>query len=102
MDKALRNVQVDEKALGRVEAIVLSMTKQERKQPKIINGSRRKRIAKGSGSTIQDVNRMLKQFEDMQKMMKQLTKSGGKMQALKGLMGGQGGMMPPQGGKFRR
>jgi signal recognition particle subunit SRP54 len=102
MDKALRNVQVDENALGRVEAIVLSMTKQERKQPKIINGSRRKRIAKGSGSSIQDVNRMLKQFEDMQKMMKQLTKSGGKMQALKGLMGGQGGMMPPQGGKFRR
>ncbi|TAE21783.1 MAG: signal recognition particle protein [Candidatus Kapaibacterium sp.] len=104
MDKALRNVQVDEKALGRVEAIILSMTKQERKQPKIINGSRRKRIANGSGSTIQDVNRMIKQFEDMQKMMKQLTKGGGKMQALQQMMGGGGapgmGRMPQ--GKFRR
>ena len=99
MDKALRNVQIDEKAMGRVEAIIYSMTKQERKQPKIINGSRRKRIALGSGTTIQDVNRMLKQFEDMQKMMKQLTKGGGKMNALKGLFGGEmpagmGGMFP--------
>jgi signal recognition particle subunit SRP54 len=83
------------------------MTKQERKQPKIVNGSRRKRIAMGSGSSIQDVNRMLKQFEDMQKMMKQLTKGGGgKMNALKGLMGqggGAPGMMPPQQPRgFRR
>jgi signal recognition particle subunit SRP54 len=107
MDKALRNVQIDEKAIGRVEAIIYSMTKQERKQPKIVNGSRRKRIAMGSGSSIQDVNRMLKQFEDMQKMMKQLTKGGGgKMNALKGLMGqggGAPGMMPPQQPRgFRR
>lgn len=105
MDKALRNVQVDEKALGRVEAIIHSMTKQERKQPKIINGSRRKRIAMGSGTSIQDVNRMLKQFEDMQKMMKQLTKGGGKMNALKNMMGQAGispaGMMQ-QPGRFRR
>lgn len=102
MDKALRNVQIDEKAMSRVEAIIYSMTKQERKQPKIINGSRRKRIALGSGTTIQDVNRMLKQFEDMQKMMKQLTKGGGKMNALKGLFGGDmpagmGRMMQPTG-----
>ncbi len=94
MDKALKNVQIDERAMGRVEAIILSMTKQERKHPKIINGSRRKRIAMGSGTSIQDVNRMIKQFEDMQKMMKQMTKGGGKMGALKGMMGG-GGMMPP-------
>jgi len=90
MDKALKNVQIDEKAIGRVEAIILSMTKQERRQPKIINGSRRKRIAMGSGTTIQDVNRMLKQFEDMQKMMKQLTKGGGKFSAMKNMMGGGG------------
>jgi signal recognition particle subunit SRP54 len=88
MDKALKNVQIDEKAIGRVEAIILSMTKQERRQPKIINGSRRKRIATGSGTTIQDVNRMLKQFEDMQKMMKQMTKGGGKFGAMKNMMGG--------------
>lgn len=94
MDKALKNVQIDERAMGRVEAIILSMTKQERKHPKIINGSRRKRIAMGSGTSIQDVNRMIKQFEDMQKMMKQMTKGGGKMGALKGMMGG-GSMMPP-------
>jgi signal recognition particle subunit SRP54 len=104
MDKALRNVQVDEKALGKVEAIVLSMTKHERRIPKIINGSRRKRIAMGSGSTIQDVNRMLKQFEDMQKMMKQITKGGGgKMNALKNMMGQQGAGMPQQQPRgFRR
>jgi len=88
MDKALKNVQIDEKAIGRVEAIILSMTKQERRQPKIINGSRRKRIATGSGTTIQDVNRMLKQFEDMQKIMKQMTKGGGKFGAMKNMMGG--------------
>lgn len=103
MDKALRNVQIDEKAIGKVEAVIYSMTTQERKQPKIINGSRRKRIAMGSGTSIQDVNRMLKQFEDMQKMMKQLTKGGGKMNALKGMMGQGGGTpMMPQPGRFRR
>jgi signal recognition particle subunit SRP54 len=99
MDKALRGVEIDEKAMGRVEAIILSMTKHERRQPKIINGSRRKRIASGSGTSIQDVNRMLKQFEDMQKMMKQLTKGGpsGRFGAMKGLMGGGG--MPFSGGR---
>lgn len=73
MDKALRNVSIDDKAFSKVEAIILSMTKAERNNPKIINGSRRKRIATGSGTTVQDVNRLLKQFEDMGKMMKNLT-----------------------------
>jgi signal recognition particle subunit SRP54 len=100
MDKALKGVDIDERAIGRVEAIILSMTKQERKQPKIINGSRRKRIAIGSGSTIQDVNRMLKQFEDMQKMMKQMTKGGGKFGAMKNLMGAGGN--PFAGGGMKR
>ena len=71
--KGLDNIQVDEKQIGHVEAIIRSMTKQEKEQPEIINASRRKRIAKGSGRTIQEVNRLLKQFEDMKKMMKQMT-----------------------------
>jgi signal recognition particle subunit SRP54 len=78
MDKALRNVQIDDKAFSRVEAIILSMTKQERHNPKIINGSRRRRIAIGSGTQVQDINRLLKQFEEMQRMMKQMTKGNTK------------------------
>lgn len=71
--KGLKNMQLDEKQLGRVEAIIRSMTPKERMQPEIINASRRKRIALGSGTTVQDVNRLLKQFEDMKKMMKQFS-----------------------------
>lgn len=71
--KGLKNVQVDEKQIGHVEAIIRSMTKREREQPEIINGSRKKRIAKGSGTTVQEINRLLKQFEDMKKMMKTMT-----------------------------
>ncbi|WP_046175081.1 signal recognition particle protein [Domibacillus indicus] len=71
--KGLNNVQVDEKQLGRVEAIIRSMTAAEKQQPEIINSGRRKRIARGSGTTIQEVNRLLKQFEDMKKMMKQMS-----------------------------
>lgn len=77
--KGLKNLQVDEKQLGRVEAIVKSMTTEEKRKPEIINASRRKRIAKGSGTTLQDVNRLLKQFEEMRKMMKQFS----------GMMGGK-------------
>ena len=73
---ALKDVQVDENQMKRIEAIILSMTKKERTYPDIINGSRRKRIAKGSGTTVEDVNKLLKQFDQMKKMMKQLT--GGK------------------------
>jgi signal recognition particle subunit SRP54 len=71
--KGLKNIQVDEKQLARVEAIIRSMTPEEKAHPEIINASRRKRIAKGSGTTVQDVNRLLKQFEDMKKMMKQFS-----------------------------
>jgi signal recognition particle subunit SRP54 len=67
---------VDEKALGRVEAIINSMTPDERRRPGIIDGSRRKRISRGSGTTVQDVNRLLRQFESMKKMMKQFGKQG--------------------------
>jgi signal recognition particle subunit SRP54 len=69
---ALRDVDVNDKDLARVEAIIRSMTPEERRNPKIIGGSRRKRIATGSGTTPQDVNRLLKQFADAQKMMKMM------------------------------
>ena len=71
--KGLDNLQVDEKQISHVEAIIQSMTKAEKEHPEIINASRRKRIAKGSGRTVPEVNRLLKQFEDMKKMMKQMT-----------------------------
>ena len=78
---SLKDVQVDENQMKRIEAIILSMTKKERTYPDIINGSRRKRIAKGSGTTVEDVNKLLKQFDQMKKMMKQFTgsKRKGKM-----------------------
>lgn len=70
---ALKGATVDEKALDRTEAIILSMTPRERTKPDIINGSRRKRIAAGSGTSVEEVNRLLRQFEQMNRMMKQLT-----------------------------
>lgn len=76
--KGLNNLQVDEKQISHVEAIIKSMTKDEKVRPEIINASRRKRIAKGSGTSVQEVNRLLKQFEDMKKMMKQMTGMGAK------------------------
>ncbi len=74
---AIKNVDIDDKQLIKVEAIIQSMTKEERRNPKILNGSRRKRIARGSGNTIQDVNRLIKQFNEMQKMIKMINKQGG-------------------------
>ncbi|KJE25868.1 signal recognition particle protein [Geobacillus kaustophilus] len=71
--KGLANIQVDEKQIARVEAIIRSMTKEEKTHPEIINASRKKRIAKGSGTTVQEVNRLLKQFDEMKKMMKMMT-----------------------------
>ncbi|WP_299087089.1 signal recognition particle protein [uncultured Metabacillus sp.] len=71
--KGLKNLQVDEKQISHVEAIIKSMTAQEKINPEIMNASRKKRIAKGSGTSVQEVNRLLKQFDDMKKMMKQMT-----------------------------
>ncbi|UTR10893.1 signal recognition particle protein [Evansella sp. LMS18] len=71
--KGLKNVQVDDKQLGHIEAIVQSMTKEEKQDPSLLNASRRRRIAKGSGTSIQEVNRLIKQFSEMKKMMKQMT-----------------------------
>ena len=69
---AMKNLNVDEKALVRVEAIINSMTQRERNNHSLINGSRRKRIAKGSGTSVEEVNRLLKQFLQAQKMLKQV------------------------------
>ena len=71
--KGLNNLQVDEKQIGHVEAIIRSMTKAEKENPEIINAGRRRRIATGSGRTVQEVNRLLKQFEEMKKMMKTMS-----------------------------
>jgi signal recognition particle subunit SRP54 len=72
--KALKGATLDPNAMKRVEAMILSMTPQERQKPEILNGSRRKRIAMGSGTTVQDLNRMLKQFGQMKKMLKNVHK----------------------------
>lgn len=87
----LADNQVDDKQLVHVEAILSSMTPQERHMPKILDGSRRKRISRGSGTSIQQVNQVLKQFEQMQKMMKQLTGAKGGMGRLKQMMQSGGG-----------
>ncbi len=85
MSRIPQNADVDEKALGRIEAIIQSMTMQERRSPNILNGSRRKRIASGSGTSVQEVNRLMKQYEQMQKMMKTLSKGGRAARALRGM-----------------
>lgn len=92
--------QVDDKMFHRMEAMINSMTFKERQNPAIIKGSRKRRIAAGSGTQVQDLNRMLKQFEEMQRMMKKMRKGGmaKMMRGMKGLMGGLGGM----GGMFKR
>jgi signal recognition particle subunit SRP54 len=74
--KMMANADLDENALVRTEAIIQSMTIEERERPQILNGSRRLRIAKGSGASVQEVNRLMKQFEMMQKMMKQAGRGG--------------------------
>ena len=80
--------QIDEKAFDRIEAMIYSMTKAEREDPSIINPKRKRRIAAGSGTQVSDVNKLLKQFEMMQKMMKQFKKSPkGFARRLGGMMG---------------
>ncbi len=88
--------QVNDRELGKLEAIINSMTPKERRRPDIIKGSRKKRIAAGSGTQIQDVNRLLKQFTQMQKMMKKMGSKGGMAKLMRGMggkfpMGGMGG-----------
>lgn len=78
LGSAIKNADIDDKQLVKVESIIQSMTKKERINPKILNGSRRKRIARGSGNSIQDVNRLIKQFEEMQRMVKMMSSKSGK------------------------
>ena len=86
MGKALKDVDIDNDSFKSVEAIILSMTPQEREKPEIINGSRRKRIADGSGTSLQEVNRLLKQFEDTRRMMKTVM-GGGMQNAMRSMAG---------------
>jgi signal recognition particle subunit SRP54 len=81
----MKGLTVDEKALVRIEAIINSMTPQERSNPKVINGSRRKRIARGSGTSVQEVNQLLRQFTEMKKMLKRLKSMGMGRKGLTGL-----------------
>jgi signal recognition particle subunit SRP54 len=89
--KGIKEMKVDDKQINRVEAIVRSMTTEEKRNPELLNYSRRRRIAAGSGTNIAEVNRLIKQFEEMRKMMKQFSgmmgKGGKGMKGLKGLMG---------------
>lgn len=91
--KQLKNVQIDDKDMARVEAIIHSMTPEERRKPSIIKDSRKRRIAKGSGTTVQEVGRLLKQFEQMQKMMKQFAGGAGMGMMGKGKKGKKGKKM---------
>ncbi len=90
MSKMTKNLDIDNSAFNKVEAIIFSMTPQERSHPEVLNISRKKRIAKGCGQTIDDINRFIKQFDQMRKMMHKLSKSPG----MAGMMGGQ---MPRKG-----
>ena len=92
---ALKEVEKDGgRSLGRVEAIISSMTPAERSKPAVLNGSRRRRIARGSGTSVQEVNQLMKQFADMRRMMRQMSK----MSKKKGRRGLQGGPFAGLGG----
>jgi len=91
MKKQIANADIDENLIKRQQAILSSMTPKERRYPKLLNASRKKRIASGSGSTVPEINRLLKQFKDMSRMMKKMGKMG-----RKGMLGGgPPGSMPP-------
>jgi signal recognition particle subunit SRP54 len=97
MDKMVKNVNPDdmEREMKHIEAIILSMTPKERREPSIIGGTRRKRIAKGSGTSVEAVNKLLKQFLEMKKMMQQISKMG--LGGMMNMLGGKG-----LGGLLRR
>ena len=92
MGKMMKDVEIGDDAFKSTEAIIQSMTLTERENPSILNGNRRKRIAMGSGTTIQDVNKLIKQFEDMQKMMKMMNNKGAMANMMKQMGGLKGGM----------
>ena len=93
MDKQLRDVDIDDRQLLRIEAIIKSLTKKEREKPDLINASRRRRIAAGSGMRVEDVNKLLRQYEQMKKMFKQMNTKGGKRRMMHNMrMSGKNGM----------
>ena len=85
MDKQLRDVDIDDRQMLRIEAVIKSMTKKEREKPDIINASRRRRIAAGAGVKVEDVNKLLRQYEQMKKMFKQMNTKGGKRNLMRGM-----------------
>lgn len=85
MDKQLRDVDIDDRQMLRIEAVIKSMTKKEREKPDIINASRRRRIAAGAGVKVEDVNKLLRQYEQMKKMFKQMNSKGGKRNLMRGM-----------------
>ena len=105
MPKEMRNAEIDEGQVDRVEAIIRSMTRDERVDPTIIDGSRRLRIANGSGTQTADVSQLIKQFREMQKMMKRMPGLSGTkaMKGRKGKKSGRkgGGRVTPGGGRSR-
>ena len=97
MKDQLKDANIDDGMLKRQEAIILSMTGRERRNPKLIHASRKRRIAAGSGTSVQDVNKLLKQFQQMTGVMKRMKKLGGKGLMRGGMPGLPPGMMPPGG-----
>ncbi|MFK7933644.1 MAG: signal recognition particle protein, partial [Saprospiraceae bacterium] len=93
MSKMMRDIDIDNSAFSKVESIIFSMTPQERTNPELLNMSRKKRIAKGCGQNIHDINAFVKQFDQMRKMMHKMSKSGG--------MGQMAGQMMQKGGRRR-
>ena len=95
MERKLRDVDIDDRQMLRIEAIIKSMTNKERAKPDIINASRKRRIAAGAGVRVEDVNRLLQQYEQMKKMFKQMNGKGGKRKLF-----GRGMGLPPGFGGF--
>ena len=91
MGKAMKDVDIDNDSFKHIEAIIQSMTNEEREKPEILSGPRKKRVASGSGRTVQDVNKLLKQFEDMRKMMKMFT-TGNAQKMMRNMPKGASGM----------
>ena len=92
MGKALKDVEIEDDAFKHIEAIIYSMTPQERANPQMINGARKSRIAKGSGTNMQEVNKLMKQFGDTKKMMKMMSNPKNMRQMMKQMKGGGAGM----------
>ena len=85
MGKAMKDVEVDDNAFKSIEAIIQSMTPAERGKPDLLNGTRKKRIATGSGTNVQEVNKLVKQFDDMRKMMHMMTTPSGKANIMRSM-----------------